>query len=147
MTRSAPEPAKIVFRDPIGDWHENPDPSWIKQVIVDLDRQFWESGGGVAAIDFYENEERRAVLYLKARAKYGFIVDYDREGSEEGYFVLRNDEHTGETVESVVGGDGVSYWREHFVPADMAWEAVDYFLRTGDRKRTLVWEIHNAPVI
>ena len=147
MTKSAVRPAKIIFRDPTGEWHEDPDVSWIKRAVTSLGSEFWETGSGEAAIDFYEDERRSAVLYLKAREKYGFVVDYDREGSDEGYFVLRNGDHTGETVEAVVGGDQVSYWREHFVPPEIAWQAVEHFLQTGERNHALTWEIHDAPVI
>src|SRR5262245_64308702 len=116
MSRAATRPIKIVFRDPMGEWHENPDPAWLKRVVMTQGADFWESGAGESAIDWLENDRRKAVVYLKSRDGYGFVVDYDRQGSDEGYQVLRDGKHTGEIVQVVVGGDEASYWREHFAP-------------------------------
>lgn len=60
--------------------------------------------------------------------------------SDELIQSLRYGELTNETVEAVIGGNPDLYFREYFVPKEIAWQAIEYFLKTGERDLNLIWE-------
>ena len=136
--------ADIIFIDPMGDDHKNPDPDWLKELIFNRGDDFWDVGSQDAALDFDERDYPKAHVHLKGLED-SFMIKHKYRGDNERLHSLRFGEHAGETVEASIGGQPQLYYREYFVPKEVAWEAVDYFLRTGDRKPDLRWEIAQYP--
>jgi hypothetical protein len=136
---------EVVFLDTMNDSYRNPTLETMRGFIFEQGDDFWDMGSGSGAIEFYQNNEEISFIHLKGLEEYGFMIDHKFIGDKKGYVSLRHGEHTGETVEATIGGNPNLYYREHFVPKEMAWEAIEYFLKTGDRKPDLTWEIAEMP--
>jgi hypothetical protein len=136
---------EVVFMDTMNNLYKNPTLAEMREFIFQQGDDFWEIGSGSASLYSYKNGEKSSYLYLKGLEEYGFMVDFSVNDSNAPMFSLRHGEHTGETVEATIGGNPNLYYREHFVPKEMAWEAIEYFLKTGDRKPDLTWEIAEMP--
>jgi hypothetical protein len=136
---------RTIFRDTMGKWHENPSPDWLKSLIYNRGDDFWDVGAGDTGIDFYLNGEQKAHINLKGIERYGFMVNHEYCGEAGPYRVLTTGEQTDEVVKAVVGGEPHPCFRKYFVPKETAWEAIEHFLHTGERKKDLHWEIARMP--
>lgn len=130
--------SKIYFDDSMGRQEELTDFDWLKDKVFKGDDLFWEGTTGVCGLSF-NNGKVRASLFLVGRETYGFMSYHRYQG--ELVKSLRFGEHTGETVEVETGGNPDLYFKEYFVPKEIAWQAIEYFLKTGERDPSLTWEI------
>jgi hypothetical protein len=135
---------KINFYDSMGGEEALPSVEWLKDKVFNGDDGFWEGATGETALS-YGNGKVGASLYLIGREKYGFMVQHKYKGDKERRHTLRFGEHKGETVTAAVGGNPGSYYREYFVPKEVAWQAIEHLLKTGERKPDLTWEIAEYP--
>lgn len=133
---------KITFDDSFGGQETLTDFKWLKGKVFDGDDSFWEGATGQTALS-YGNGKVGASLILTGREKYGFMVDHRYSG--ERTQSLRYGEHTGEMVEAAIGGNPDFYFKEYFAPKEVAWQAIEYFLKTGERDPSLTWEIAEIP--
>ncbi len=136
---------EIYFSDSMGSRERLTSIDWLKERILNGDDEFWEGATGDCGLSYTQNVVTVASLGLVGRSASGFMLDHSYSGDNERTHTLCYGEHTGETVEASIGGNPNLYYREHFVPKEIAWEAIEYFLQTGDRKPDLMWEIAEMP--
>jgi len=132
------------FRDARGDVYANPDREFFKQMILDGGDAVWAVGSGGASIVCWKDGEPCAEVMLIGCEAHGFFIRHLHVDDEYDRTLVAG-EHTGETVEAIVGGSEMRFWRETFVPKEMAWEAIEHFLSTGQRKQSLRWEEIDLP--
>ena len=131
---------KIVFYSSMLDIHENPDPEWLKKLVFERGESFWSIGSGTAAIHFEEDGKKKAELWIMFSKKHGFIVKYSLPGPEGLLTLVTTKERSGKTGKAHLGGQMDAYYIENFVPRETAWEAIEYFLETGEMKPSLIWD-------
>jgi hypothetical protein len=130
--------SKTYFYNSMGTNKELTDFNWLKNKVFSGDDLFWEGATGSCGLS-YEGEEITGSLTIIGRESHGFMVDHNFPN--ELIQSLRYGEHTGETIEAETGGNPDLYFKEYFVPKEIAWQAIEYFLKTGERDPSLTWEI------
>ena len=130
---------EIYFGDSMGGSELLTNAGWLKDKVFNGDDLFWEGATGMCALSYLVNGEFRSGIDLIGRQNYGFMIDHNF--SDELIKSLRYGEHTGETIEAIKGGEPNLYFKEYFVPKEIAWQAIEYFLKTGERNPSLTWEI------
>jgi len=135
---------KITFVDAFGNWHEDPDPAWLKDLVFNKSDDFWEGATGDASLSYDQDSVPKSGMTLVGRAQHGFMIDHNYNDGEPTCSLVAG-QHTGDIVEVFIGGEPTRFWREYFVPKDMAWKAIEYFLESGDRNQRLVWEETRMP--
>jgi hypothetical protein len=136
---------EIYFSDSLGNREKLASLGWLKARVLNGSDEFWEGATGDCGLSYAQSGVTTSSLGLVGRTAYGFMLDHSYAEANERTHTLRHGEHTGETVEAAIGGNPNLYYREHFVPKEIAWEAIEYFLKTGDRKPDLTWEIAEMP--
>jgi hypothetical protein len=131
---------KISFDDSFGGREELKDSNWLKDKVFNEGNDFWEGASGQTALS-YRDSNISSSMFLIGRETHGFMVDHRYSKVNERTYSLKFDEHTGETIEAYTGGNPDLYFKEYFVPKEIAWQAIEYFLETGERDPSLTWEI------
>ena len=73
-------------------------------------------------------------------AGHGFVLFCFDSETSRGHFLTRGEVTSRPSVQVVLGGQAMEKWPpELFVPRDLAAEALDFFLETGQRKPDLRW--------
>jgi len=137
---------KITFTDAFGDWHEDPDPGWLRDLVFNRGDEFWEGASGDASISYDEDSVPKSGMTLVGRQQHGFLVDHSYSRGDLTRSLVGGP-HTGDIVEVFIGGEPTRFWREYFVPKDVAWKAIEYFLQSGDRNPSLAWEETRMPEV
>ena len=133
---------KVTYSDPMGDLDKNLKPEKLRELVFQQNDNYWQTGCAEATLRVFEDEEKLATVYLSGIKQHGFKVEHKYEDNNERTYILKVGEHTGKTVEMMnpAGEDGF-YFREYFAPKEIAWQAINYFLKTGERDPSLTWEI------
>ncbi len=132
--------AEVYFFDSMGMNEPIESVEWLKHRVFKGNDLFWEGATGTCGLSFRVNSISKAFITLIGRENKGFMIDH-LKSNEEQTKSLRYGEHTGETIEAETGGNPDLYFKEYFVPKEMAWQAIEYFLKTGERDPSLIWEI------
>jgi hypothetical protein len=137
---------KTTFATPAGDDFENLSSENAKEFIFNHGDEFWQVGCAEAGIVFYENDKKQSMIYLSGIEKYGFRVEHTFNNDNESLFSIKIGNHTGNMIEMMnSSGEDAEYYKEYIVPKEVALEAVEYFLKTGERNPNLTWEIAKYP--
>ena len=135
---------KIILSNPIDKDYINPSAEVIEEVIFQRSRDYWKSGYPEIMIDFFDNdnEDEKSYLLVNGLDKYGYRIEHKYSDLKEKTFSLSFGEFTEETVEAMNSvGESEKYFRQYFVPKEIAWQAIEFFLKTGERDPSLTWEI------
>jgi len=135
---------EIIFFDSMGSNEKLPSVEWLKDNVFNGGDDFWKGATGECTLS-YTDELMTATMGLVRRDKHGFMIYHRFSRNDELYQSLRYGKHSGETVEAETGGNNDLYFKEYFVPKDIAWQAIEYFLRTGGRDSGLIWEVPRMP--
>ncbi len=77
---------------------------------------------------------------LSFHAGYGFVMQCYEDEQSWSDFLIVTDRIGRPEVEIELGGQALQRWpRELFVPDELAAEALDYFLNSGEESRNLHW--------
>ncbi len=132
--------SRIYFDDSIGGQELLTDFNWLKDKVFNGKNDFWEGATGMCGLSYGDGKVAGS-LTLIGREYYGFMINHRYQRINERSLSLKFGEHSGETIEAETGGNPDLYFKEYFVPKEIAWQAVEYFLRTGERDPSLIWEI------
>lgn len=135
---------RVVFTDGMGSEHVNPTDQWLRDRVFNGDDAFWEGSSGDALLLFEESDGPKASINIVGRNRYGFKLSHGLTHEHDTYMLVHGNKGA-EVATVFVGGNPIKFWRYSFVPKELAWEAIEYFLRTGDRKNGLSWEREDAP--
>lgn len=131
--------AEIIFFDSMGTNEKLPSAEWLKDKVFNGGDSFWEGATGECAISF-ANDLIAGTMILIGRENNGFLISHRYSQNDELFQTLRSGDHTGETVEAETGGNLDLYFKEYFVPKKIAWQAIEHFIKTGERHPNLIWE-------
>lgn len=124
----------------MGDRHINPDIDWLKNLVFKKGEGFWSIGSGSAGFGFLGKDgEEPNSLWTMFSKKNGFILRYSTR-PEGQWTLVTGKERSGKTGKAHLGGQMDAYYIENFVPRETAWEAIEYFLETGEMKPSLIWD-------
>ena len=126
----------LTFIQPNGLDEVNPKPEFIKKLIFDRGDEYWQPSAGDAAFWYDENGDRKADLIVVGKEPYGFRLEYVSYLNDDDS-VLLSEEVGEETVVAQIGGNKTSFPKNHFVPKELAWNAIEYFLKTGKKLESL----------
>jgi hypothetical protein len=133
---------EVVFMDPMNDSYQNPTLVEMERFIFDKGDEFWQVGCAEASLHFSTDLARKSILILAGTTKHGFIVKHEFSGSDSLMYVLVNEAKTDEIVSMVNSAGSVApFYRRYFAEKEVVWEAVKYFMETGDRNPLLSWEV------
>lgn len=135
---------EIVFFDSMGSNGKLPSVEWLKDKVFNGSDDFWKGATGECALS-YTDESMAATMGLIGREKHGFMIYHRFSGNDELYQSLRYGKHSGKTVEVEKSENSDLYFKEYFVPKDIAWQVIEYFLRTGGRDSGVIWEVAKIP--
>jgi hypothetical protein len=124
--------AKIIFDDSMSQQSELESIEWLKDKVFNGDDVFWEGLTGSCALSF-DDKKVISSLMLIGREEFGFMINHRYSQNNERTVSLRYGEHTGETVIAEIGGNPDHYFKEYCMSKEIAWEVINYFLKTGER--------------
>jgi hypothetical protein len=125
--------AVIFVSPPDGSEVLAPDIDWLRELVLHHGAEFWSSGSGQAWLKYPEGPQ----LLLAFAAGHGFYPEYiDREGQ---CWISLAEGSEGEKIPVWIGGDPIIVSKRFFVPAELAWAAVEEFCATGARTNRISW--------
>lgn len=130
--------SEIYFDDSHGGQEKLPSLEWLKDKVFNADDAFWVGSMGMCSLSYLVDGSFKSGIDLIGREDFGFMIDHNY--LNELVESLRFGERTGEVVEAYKGGNPNLYFKEYFVPKEIAWQAIEYFLETGERDPSLTWE-------
>ena len=130
----------IEFHSTFGDYLTNPEPQTVKDLFLNRSLEEWAGGRGDTMID-YEDDAHSSSLTIIVHPKYGFGILYNAEGESD--LMLTQGKRTGEVAHLAL--DDAYVFREQLVPKETAWQAVEYFMQTGERLKSLDWQKYEVP--
>ena len=114
---------------PNGDNTDIDDIEKFKEEIIDDFSNYWMQGSGDGFIKFYdENEYNIATLMIGPNIQAGIYLHYIDELQKKDLLSLYNADELNEvleTAEEIYASKGL------FLPIDIAWQAIQYFIETG----------------
>jgi hypothetical protein len=134
---------EIIFDDSMSQQEKLESDEWLKNKVFNGGDEFWEGLTGSCALSFM-SEKIKSSIGLIGRESFGFMLDYSSVNTERT-LSLRYGEHTGETVTAEIGGNPDPYFKEYCMPKEVAWEVIEYFLKTGEQHPTYIWESAEMP--
>lgn len=136
--------AEIYFSDSFGRKERVTDFDWLKDKVFNEDDSFWEGATGDCGLN-YSDSSVISALALVGREKIGFMIEHNRVGTEAQTYTLQTIADESEIVEVEIGGESKNYYKKYFAPKETAWQAIKYFLVTGERDPSLYWEKAEYP--
>jgi hypothetical protein len=153
--------AKILYQYAEADWGEYElempgDLDWVKNAVFERGDEFWNGSNGGSAFLYWVDETPEhtdpwsdsfivpAELKIIAREEFGFIV-FCNEVVRVGPIVLTTGAQSEEFIAPEVGGAEYELFREYCVTKETAWQAIEYFLKTGKRDPDLEWVRQDVP--
>jgi hypothetical protein len=124
------------FSPPDGDTLTNPDRDWLKKLVVEPSRNYWNSGAGQASLKWH-GDNGATELLLVFDQDHGFSLEYIDQNKV--YYVPLGDGDFDHTVKVYVGGEPVVLPTKFFVSKERTWVAVEQFLKDGNRSNDLNW--------
>lgn len=127
----------IVYISPDGKVVRNPVVSTMQTLITNPPPGYWLSGCGAASIEFEDTASRHCLLLLP-NANYGIYLKYIvfKNGvASETWLSLQDCNMLTKVCEC-------SEWYASiglFLPKDIAWLAIEEFLKTGKRSEEVNW--------
>lgn len=129
--------AEMIFITPEeGSEVVAPDPHWLRELVLSRGADFWCSGSGQGWLKHPGGAE----LLLAFATGHGFYLEYI---DHSNYWITLSPERREGKVSLWVGGDPIIVSVRFFVPADLAWAAVEEFCATGKRAKALSWVPRN----
>lgn len=120
---------RAIFMSPNGENIDINDIKKFKKEIIDDFSNYWMQGSGDGFIKFYdENNYNFATLMIGPNIQSGMYLHYIDELKKEDLLSLYNLNELNEvleTAEEIYASKGL------FLPLDIAWEAIQYFIETG----------------
>jgi hypothetical protein len=133
---------KVIFDDSDADEMEletAEDLALVKKAVLERGDEFWDGEQGSCGIAYIvEGVDGAARLDIIAREEFGFILTYFPAGGTHAV-LLSTGVKDDRIVNPVVGGDYYPHFREYCVPRKMAWQAIDHFMKTGEKDPALIW--------
>ena len=124
------------FYAPTGERMENPNPTYLRDRILNEGPDYWNTGSGDGGLDFRQGAGKTN-LQLIFDESYGFNLVYTQLDGRRFVSIGPGDyEHV---VSLYVGGNPVRLPSKFFVDKDLAWGAVAEFLRTGGKSSKVTW--------
>ena len=136
--------SEIYFSDSFGGKEPLTNFEWLKERIFNGDDNFWEGVTGDCGLN-YSDGWTSSALALIGREKFGFMLEYSNFETNENAYTLRGDECGQQIVEVETAGEPKNYYKKYFVPKEVAWQAIKYFLTMGERDPSLTWEVADYP--
>ena len=130
------------FTPPDGGFIDNPDPTWLKHLVLEGGREFWNAGAGQGMMTFKADAGWRTTLLLTLDEALGFSLEY--KDRERDAFISVRDPADLRRVTTYVGGDPYLLAAGWFVSRQAAWDVVREFIETGERSARVRWEPSNA---
>jgi hypothetical protein len=130
--------SRIVYRSPDGKVVQNPDVSTMQTLITNPPPGYWLSGCGAATIKFEDGASRHCLLILP-NANYGIYLKFIvlKNGiAKETWLSLQDRAMLSKVCECS------DEWYASiglFLPKDIAWLAIEEFLKTGKRSEKVNW--------
>jgi len=140
--------SKIILSNPLDRDYVNPSAEIVKETVFERSDEIWKAGYPEILIDFFENgsDDEKSFMIINGHEKFGFRIEHKYNDIKEKTLTLTFGEHNGETIESMnPAGESANYFREYFVPKEIAWQAIEYFLKNGERDSQLNWEKAQYP--
>lgn len=110
----------------------------LKNLILSVPDTKWADGTGVSTFTFFDKSTAKSKITLYASKGSGFLLQYE-ELLKRTCFFLVQDEPTTETDYVYSGGNGQLCYKDYLVSDQVVWEAVKYFIETGNMLEKLKW--------
>jgi hypothetical protein len=110
-----------------------PEIDWLRELVLHRGADFWSSGNGQACLKYPEGPR----LLLAFAAGHGFYPEYDDLQGQCWISLAEGEER--DKIPVWIGGDPIIVSARFFVPADLAWAAVEEFCATGARTDRIRW--------
>jgi hypothetical protein len=140
--------AKVIFLDSEADKMELETPeefALVKKAVFEKGDKFWDGGDGACGIYYkVEGVKGAAHMIIIAREEFGFIISHSPAGSSAS-LMLSTGVKDDRIVYPEVGGDPYEHYREYCVSKEMAWQAIDHFMKTGEKDPSLIWTQERVP--
>lgn len=121
------------------EWETPEEFALVKKAVFEKGDDFWEGSGGACTI-YVEKEGVKggAKMNIVAREEFGFIISLRLAGQDHSMMLSTGvkDDHI---VYPEVSGELDPNFREYCVSKETAWQAIDYFMKTGERNPSLIW--------
>jgi hypothetical protein len=130
----------ITFIAPDGVDRIAPSPEELRELVLNRGDDYWQADAGDAAIWYDREDGSRSRLILVEDERHGFFLLYEAPDGDGGYLCPVEEQATDETVTVYTGGEPMEVEARRFVSKEKAWEAVEYFLQTGEANPKLNWE-------
>jgi len=119
---------RLELHTPCESFHD-PDEDLLREIFVDDPQQYWHHCPGNAGLHYFDRADR-AQLILQFEAGRGYYVTYHRPGMPSEH-EIRTGDGPGGTVTLWLSGEHFDVYASAFVPIDVAWRAIDAFVRDG----------------
>ena len=144
--------AEIIFEPTFGDYHEdnfgsyteNPKPEILRDLIFNLDKDEWSGGAGNSNLTYEDGSFEAEIVIHGSLSDSSFLLSYS-SSEEPSEVTLTTGKHTGEIRKVGSGGDAHPVYSEYLISKEMAWKAIDYFLKTGKKFESFQWRIIESP--
>lgn len=113
----------------------NIDPDILYNDIVKNFKKYWSSVGvACTEIQYYENDELLASLFINVHLDYGIYLNYSNRGEEKLSVFDKN-----RLNEIVWTKDVCDISLGLFLPPELAWKGIKEFLETGTASEEIEW--------
>jgi hypothetical protein len=142
LHKGIPTMIKVIFDDTESDKMEletAEDFALVKKAVLERGDEFWDGEEGSCGISYIaDGVEGAARLNIIAREEFGLILTYFPAG-ETPAVLLSTGVKDDRIVNPIVGGDYYPHFREYCVSRKIAWQAIEHFMKTGEKDPTLIW--------
>lgn len=120
---------KVIFNPPIGEPYELIDIENLKKDIIDNFNEYWLQGSGDGFFEYYDkNNNNISTLMLGPNINAGIYLHYIDELQKKDLLSLYNKEKLNEVLETA---EEIYVSKGLFLPLNIAWNAIKYFMETG----------------
>lgn len=128
---------KCIFHTPDGNTLSLTDISYLKPEMIGDFENYWAPGSGDGLIEYYdESGNKTASLIIETNVDCGIYLHYMDNVSDEDLLSLYDETDLSVVVE---GADEIYASRGLFLPLELAWEGICYFVSYGKPSPKIKW--------